>query len=110
VNVIKTAMAVRLLGTTYHRLFGSVRYGKIPAPSKDSSGDYLWRPRDLADAGVKLCMHQLRKGFGCRAAKILGKSGAAMLHELMRHSSMQVTMDFYANVDDALQDAIVRLT
>ncbi len=49
-NVIKTAMAVRLLGTTYHKLFGLVRYGKIPAPSKDSSGDYLWRPKDLAAA------------------------------------------------------------
>jgi integrase len=69
------------------------------------------RVLDMAkDAGVKLCMHKLRKGFGCRAAKILGKSGAPILHELMRHSSMQVTMDFYANVDDALQDAITRLT
>lgn len=61
-------------------------------------------------AGVKLTMHQLRKGFGCRLAKQLGKGGAAMLHELMRHSSMQVTMDYYANVDDALQDAINLLT
>jgi len=60
-------------------------------------------------AGVKLSMHRLRKGFGCRAAKNLGKGGAAMLHELMRHSSMQITMDYYANVDDALQDAIVRI-
>jgi hypothetical protein len=25
------------------------------------------------------------------------------------HSSMQITMDYYANVDDALQDAILRL-
>jgi hypothetical protein len=32
-----------------------------------------------------------------------------MLHELMRHSSMQVTMDYYASVDDALQDAIRNL-
>jgi integrase len=61
-------------------------------------------------AGVKLSMHRLRKGFGCRAAKILGQGGAAILHELMRHSSMQVTMDFYANVDDSLQEAIVRMT
>ena len=60
-------------------------------------------------AGVKLSMHKLRKGFGCRAAKMLGKGGAAMLHELMRHSSMQVTMDYYASVDDALQDAIRNL-
>ena len=60
-------------------------------------------------AGVKLCMHKLRKEFGCRVAKILGKSGAAVLHELMRHSSMQVTMDSYANVDDTLPDTIMRL-
>jgi integrase len=57
-------------------------------------------------AGVKLSMHRLRKGFGCRVARALGKGGAAMAHELMRHSSMQVTMDYYANVDDALQDAM----
>lgn len=61
-------------------------------------------------AGVRLTMHQLRKGFGCRLAKQLGKGGSAMLHELMRHSSMQITMDYYANVDDALQDAINLLT
>jgi integrase len=60
-------------------------------------------------AGVKLSMHKLRKGFGCRAAKMLGKGGAAMVHELMRHSSMQTTIDYYASVDDALQDAINRL-
>jgi integrase len=60
-------------------------------------------------AGVKLSMHRLRKGFGCRVAKQLGKGGAAMLHELMRHSSMQVTMNFYASVDDALQEAINQL-
>lgn len=60
-------------------------------------------------AGVKLSRHRLRKGFGCRAAKMLGKGGAAMLHELMRHSSMQVTMDSYASVDAALQDAIRNL-
>jgi integrase len=57
-------------------------------------------------AGVKLSMHRLRKGFGCRVAKQLGKGNAPVLHALMRHSSMQVTMDFYANVDDALQDVI----
>jgi hemoglobin-like flavoprotein len=28
----------------------------------------------------------------------------------MRHSSMQVTMNYYANVDDALLDAIKELT
>jgi len=57
-------------------------------------------------AGVRLSMHRLRKGFGCRAAKQLGKGNAPILHTLMRHSSMQVTMDFYASVDDVLQEAI----
>lgn len=57
-------------------------------------------------AGIKLSMHRLRKGFGCRVAKQLGKGNAPILHSLMRHSSMQITMDYYASVDDALQDAI----
>jgi integrase len=61
-------------------------------------------------AGVKLSMHRLRKGFGCRVAKQLGKGNAPILHELMRHSSMQVTMDYYASVDDVKQDAINSLT
>jgi len=55
-------------------------------------------------------MHRLRKGFGCRVAKQLGKGNAPMLHELMRHSSMQITMDYYASVDDVLQEAINELT
>jgi integrase len=67
--------------------------------------------REMArQAGVKLCMHKLRKGFGCRVAKQLGKGNAPILHELMRHSSMQITMDYYASVDDVLQDAISSLT
>jgi integrase len=57
-------------------------------------------------AEVKLSMHKLRKGFVCRVAKQLGKGNAPILHRLMRHSTMQTTMDFYASVDDALQDAI----
>lgn len=67
--------------------------------------------RDLAkQAGVRLSYQKLRKGFGCRVAKLLGKGRAPILHELMRHSSMQITMDFYANVDDVLQEAIEELT
>jgi integrase len=60
-------------------------------------------------AGVKLSMHKLRKGFGCRVAKQLGKGNAPILHELMRHSSMQITMDYYASVDDVFQDAMREL-
>jgi integrase len=57
-------------------------------------------------AGVKLSMHRLRKGFGCRVAQQLGKGNAPVLHDLMRYSSMQITMDYYANVGGALHDAI----
>ena len=48
-----------------------------------SRGSISHRVLNMAKkAGVKLSMHRLRKGFGCRAAKMLGKGGAAMLHEL----------------------------
>lgn len=60
-------------------------------------------------AGVNLSMHRLRKGFGCRVAKQLGKGDAPILHRLMRHSSMQVTMSYYASVDDALHDRMSQL-
>ena len=36
----------------------------------------------------------------------LGKGDAPVLHTLMRHSSMQITMDYYASVDDVLADKI----
>jgi hypothetical protein len=39
----------------------------------------------------------------------LGRGNAPVLHRLMRHSSMQITMDFYASVDDVLHDAIRQL-
>jgi integrase len=55
-------------------------------------------------AGVKLTMHTLRKGFGCRYA---GKVPAQVLQKLMRHSSIKTTMDFYANVDDAVMEAVI---
>ena len=55
-------------------------------------------------------MHRLRKGYGCRAASQLGNGNAPILHRLMRHSSMQITMDYYANVDDVLQEAVASLT
>jgi integrase len=54
-------------------------------------------------AGVKLSMHSLRKGFGCRYA---GKVPAQVLQKLMRHASISTTMDYYANVDDAVRAAV----
>jgi integrase len=59
---------------------------------------------DLAKlAGVKLSMRGLRRGFGCRYA---GKVPAQVLQKLMRHSNISITMDYYANVDDAVMEAV----
>jgi integrase len=55
-------------------------------------------------AGVKLTMHTLRKGFGCRYA---GKVPAQVLQKLMRHANIKTTMDYYANVDDAVEEAVL---
>jgi integrase len=75
-----------------------------------SRNGVTWRVITMARrAGVKLSMHRLRKGFGCRVAKKLGRGNAPILHRMMRHSSMQITMDYYASVDDALHDAIREL-
>jgi integrase len=55
-------------------------------------------------AGVKLSMHTLRKGFGCRYA---GKVPAQVLQKLMRHSNIAMTMRYYANVDEAVEAAVL---
>jgi integrase len=55
-------------------------------------------------ANVRLAMHSLRKGFGCRYA---GKVPAQVLQRLMRHASIKTTMDFYANIDAAVEAAIL---
>jgi len=46
----KTPVAARELGISYHRLIGLVRYDKITAPARDTSGDYLWADADIARA------------------------------------------------------------
>jgi integrase len=53
--------------------------------------------------GVRLTMHSLRKGFGCRYA---GKVPAQVLQKLMRHSNIAMTMAYYANVDEAVMAAV----
>jgi integrase len=54
-------------------------------------------------AGVRMTMKTLRQGFGCHYA---GQVSAHVLQRLMRHSSIRVTMDYYANVDQAVEDAV----
>jgi integrase len=55
-------------------------------------------------AGVKLTAHALRRGFGCRYA---GKVPAQVLQRLMRHSDIHTTMGYYANVDAAVEEAVL---
>jgi integrase len=55
-------------------------------------------------AGVKLTMRVLRRGFGCRYA---ARVPAQVLQRLMRHASITTTMTFYANVDDAVEEAVL---
>jgi integrase len=55
-------------------------------------------------AGVRLTMKSLRRGFGCRYA---ARVPAQVLQRLMRHSNIQLTMTYYANVDDAVMDAVL---
>ena len=54
-------------------------------------------------AGVKLSMKVLRKGFGCYYA---AREPAQVLQKLMRHKSIATTMGYYANVDDAVEEAV----
>jgi hypothetical protein len=42
--------AARTLGVTYHQLIGLLRFNKMPPPSRDTSGDYLWTADDLERA------------------------------------------------------------
>jgi integrase len=60
--------------------------------------------RLAARAGVKLTMKALRRGFGCRYA---GKVPAQVLQRLMRHANIKTTMDFYANIDAAVEEAVL---
>jgi integrase len=57
-----------------------------------------------ARAGVKLSLHPLRRGFGCRYA---GEVPAQVLQRLMRHASITTTMQYYANIDEAVESAIM---
>jgi integrase len=57
-----------------------------------------------AKAGVRMTYHTLRKGFGSRYA---AKVPAQVLQKLMRHGHISLTMDYYANVDAAVENAVL---
>jgi predicted site-specific integrase-resolvase len=50
IQFLKTAAVARSIGVSYHVLLSWVRFGKIPAPTKDSSGDYVWLLADVERA------------------------------------------------------------
>jgi integrase len=54
-------------------------------------------------AGVRLTAKSLRKGFGSYYA---ARVSAQVLQKLMRHQDIKTTMDYYANVDSAVEDAV----
>lgn len=63
------------------------------------------RVQHLAErAGVNLTMKSLRRGFACRYA---GKVSAQVLQKLMRHADIKTTLAYYANLDDAVEEAIL---
>jgi integrase len=69
------------------------------------AGGVSQRVADLArKAGVKLTMKALRRGFGCRYA---GKVSAHVLQRLMRHANIKTTLDYYANIDAAVEEAVL---
>jgi integrase len=54
-------------------------------------------------AGVRLTMKSLRKGFGCYYAQ---RVSAHVLQKLMRHADIKTTLDYYANFDPAVEEAV----
>ena len=60
-------------------------------------------------AGIELQVVIMER-LGTAAKLAVHLAQVSQVDQLPQVSSMQVTMDFYANVDDTMQDAIVRLT
>lgn len=77
--------------------------GKLGKPLIESSVSALVSLL-AQQAGVKLTMKALRKGFGCRYA---AKVSTHVLQRLMRHADIETTMAYYANIDTAVEEAIL---
>jgi integrase len=56
-------------------------------------------------AGLNITLHDLRRSFGSRYAPHVP---APVLKRLMRHADIKTTLEFYADVDDALDAAILK--
>jgi hypothetical protein len=59
------AVALDRLGVPYHRLFGLLRYGIIPAPAtRDSSGHYWWTEQEIERARQAIQERDARRQVG----------------------------------------------
>lgn len=56
-------------------------------------------------AGVKATLHDLRRSFGTRYARVVP---AQVLQKLMRHADIKTTLEFYVDLDSALEEAILK--
>jgi hypothetical protein len=63
----KTTAAADHLGIPSYRLVNLLRYRRIPAPAKDTSGDYLWTAQDVERAREALAKIDARLQRGVRA-------------------------------------------
>ena len=67
---VKTPVAARQLNIPYSRPISLLRHGKIAAPAKDLSGDYVWTETDLAAA-----RDALQQGRGQTRSALTGDFG-----------------------------------
>jgi integrase len=56
-------------------------------------------------AGLKITLHDLRRSFGSRYAAAVP---APVLQRLMRHADIKTTLAYYTDVDDVLDEAILK--
>jgi integrase len=56
-------------------------------------------------AGLKITLHDLRRSFGSRNAAVVP---AQVLQKLMRHKSIETTLKYYLDLDDTLDEAILK--
>jgi hypothetical protein len=84
-DFLKTPVVAERLGIGYHLLFGLIRSRRLTPPAKDSSGDYVWTPADVARAREVLTGRGQRRrssqpdrgdwpGLGLRQARRCGTS------------------------------------
>jgi integrase len=88
-------------------ILGPLRQDRGRAFRVSPSPDVVSRTfRQLArKAGLKITLHDLRRSFGSRYAAVVP---APVLQRLMRHADIKTTLQYYTDLDDALDGAILK--